>query len=112
MSKESIVNSKIAALTLTFLAGFWLTAANAEDTADFYRGKTIKLIVGSGVGAGYDHFARATIRYLRLPGDPQIVVQNMPGASGITAANYLANIAPKDGTVIGLINRYVVVQTV
>jgi tripartite-type tricarboxylate transporter receptor subunit TctC len=106
------VNGKTGAIALTLLAGLGLTVAKADNAADFYRGKTVKLIVGSGVGAGYDNFARATIRYLQLPGNPQIVVQNMPGASGLTAANYLANIAPKDGTVIGLINRYTVVQTV
>jgi tripartite-type tricarboxylate transporter receptor subunit TctC len=109
---ESPVNSKRTRLALTVLAAFFATSANADDAADFYRGKTIKLIVGSGVGAGYDHFARATIRYLRLPGDPQIVVQNMPGASGLIAVNYLFNIAPKDGTVIGLVNRYTVVQSI
>lgn len=87
-------------------------AANAEDLADFYRGKTVKLIVGSGVGAGYDNFARATVRYLKLPGNPTIVVQNMPGAGGLIAANYLYNIAEKDGTILGLINRYTVVQAV
>lgn len=106
------MKSKIAALALVLSAGFWLTAASAENAADFYRGKTVKLIVGSGVGAGYDNFARATVRYLRLPGDPQIVVQNMPGASGLIAANYLSNIAPKDGTTIGLVNRYVIVQPI
>lgn len=98
----------LAALAASSLTG----VANADEAADFYRGKTVKLIVGSGVGAGYDNFARATVRYLRLPGDPQIVVQNMPGASGLIAANYLFNIAPKDGTVIGLVNRYTVVQSV
>jgi len=107
------VIGKIEKCALAACIAFFLSGnAKAEDPADFYRGKTVKLIVGSGVGAGYDHFARATLRYLRLPGDPLIVVQNMPGASGITAANYLANIAPKDGTVIGLVNRYTVVQTV
>src|SRR5690349_10827193 len=104
------VHSRIAALVGVLLMGIGLSSARAEDPAEFFRGKTIKLIVGSGIGAGYDHFARATVRYLKLPGNPSIVVQNMPGASGLIAANYLANIAPKDGSVIGLINRYVVVQ--
>lgn len=87
-----------------------LRTSHAEAVADFYRGKTVKLVVGSGVGAGYDQFARATIRYLKLPGNPTIIVQNMPGARGIIAANYIYGIAPKDGTVIGMINRYTVVQ--
>lgn len=85
-------------------------ASQAESTADFYRGKTVKMVVGSGVGAGYDHFARATIRHLKIPGKPTLIVQNMPGARGIIAANYIYDIAPKDGTIIGMINRYTVVQ--
>jgi tripartite-type tricarboxylate transporter receptor subunit TctC len=106
------VHSRIAALVGVLSIGLWFSSARGEDPAEFFRGKTIKLIVGSGIGAGYDHFARATVRYLKLPGNPSIVVQNMPGASGLIAANYLANIAPKDGSVIGLINRYVVVQAI
>ncbi|MDH3241698.1 MAG: tripartite tricarboxylate transporter substrate-binding protein [Alphaproteobacteria bacterium] len=84
--------------------------SHAADVADFYRGKTIKMVVGSGVGAGYDHFARATIRHLDIPGKPTLIVQNMPGARGIIAANYIYGIAPKDGTIIGMVNRYTVVQ--
>ncbi|HET7681514.1 MAG TPA: tripartite tricarboxylate transporter substrate-binding protein [Xanthobacteraceae bacterium] len=100
------------ALTLAVGIVVGTARAEADDVADFYNGKTVKLVVGSGVGAGYDNFARATVRYLRLPGNPQIVVQNMPGASGLIAANHLFNVAPKDGTVIGLINRYTVVQAI
>ncbi len=87
-------------------------AARAESPEEFYRGKTIKMVVGSGVGAGYDHFARATIRYLKLPGKPTLIVQNMPGARGIIAANYIYGIAPKDGSILGMVNRYTVVQAV
>lgn len=78
----------------------------------FYSGKNVTFLVGSGVGAGYDSFARATARHLKLPGNPTIIVQNMPGAGGLIEANYLYNISAKDGTVIGLVNRYTVVQAI
>jgi tripartite-type tricarboxylate transporter receptor subunit TctC len=102
---------KTIALALVAVFGLALTA-RADSVADFYRSKTVKILVGSGVGAGYDHFARATVRFLKLPGNPTIIVQNMPGAGGLIAANYLYKIAPKDGSIIGLINRYTVVQAI
>lgn len=77
--------------------------ARAQAAAD-YAGKQITLIVGAGAGGGYDAYARLFARYLSeyLPGHPPIVVQNMPGAGGLRAANYLYNVAPRDGTAIGI----------
>src|SRR5262245_54933355 len=74
---------------------------------EFCRGKTIRVVVGSEVGGGYDLYARSFASHLRrhIAGDPTIVVQNMPGGGGLQAANWLFNIAPKDGLVIGLIQR-------
>jgi tripartite-type tricarboxylate transporter receptor subunit TctC len=65
--------------------------------------RQIELIVGSGAGGGYDLYGRLLARHMGeyLPGHPAIVVQNMPGAGGLRAANYLYNVAPKDGTVLG-----------
>jgi len=79
-------------------------SAGAED---FYRGKTLRVIVGSDVGGGYDLYARSFATYLRrhIPGEPTIVVQNMPGAGGLQATNWLFNVAPKDGLFIGLSQR-------
>jgi tripartite-type tricarboxylate transporter receptor subunit TctC len=79
-------------------------AAAAED---FYRGKSLRLIVPSDVGGGYDSYGRAFAPYLRkhIPGEPTIVVQNMPGGGGLAAANWLFNVAPKDGLTIGLVQR-------
>ena len=76
-------------------------AAHAADD-DFYKGKQIRLLISSGPGGVYDTFGRLIARFLpaHLPGHPTIVVQNMPGASGLKAANYLYNNAPRDGTVI------------
>jgi tripartite-type tricarboxylate transporter receptor subunit TctC len=86
-----------------------LVAVLAEPAAaeDFYRGKTLRLIVPSDVGGGYDLYARSFATYVRrhIPGEPQIVVQNMPGGGGLQAANWLFNIAPKDGLAIGMIQR-------
>ena len=80
-----------------------LAAASAAAAVELYAGKQIKLVVGSGPGGGYDIYARLLARHLPryLPGNPTIVVQNMPGAGSLRAANYLYNVAPKDGTVIG-----------
>jgi tripartite-type tricarboxylate transporter receptor subunit TctC len=82
-------------------------AAEAQSVADFYKGKTITILVGSDVGGGYDLTARTLARHLprHIPGNPSVVVQNKPGASSILAANYVYEIAPKDGTVIAAVQR-------
>ena len=76
-------------------------AARADEVSDFYRGKTITLVVGYSTGGGYDIYARAIARHMgeHIPGAPKMVVQNMPGAGSIASANYLYNVAAKDGTV-------------
>jgi tripartite-type tricarboxylate transporter receptor subunit TctC len=89
----------ITALTLGF-AG----PATAQDrVAQFYQGKTVRMIVGVAVGSGYDINARALARHLseHIPGKPTIIVQNQPGAGSITMTNQLYNTGPFDGTVIG-----------
>jgi len=77
---------------------------------DFYHGKTIRLIVGASAAGGYSLQARTVARYMpkHIPGNPNIVVMNMPAGTGIAAINHLYNIADKDGTVLGLFNRYTV----
>jgi tripartite-type tricarboxylate transporter receptor subunit TctC len=76
--------------------------AAANPVADFYKGKTVSLVVGHEAGSGYDVYARVVARHLsrHIPGAPNIIVQNMVGASGMVAANWLYNIAPKDGTAV------------
>jgi tripartite-type tricarboxylate transporter receptor subunit TctC len=83
------------------------TPTQAEPVADFYAGKTITLVVGGSVGGGYDTLARAIARSLskQAPGNPTVVVRNMPGAGGIITTNYLYNTAEKDGTVLGLVEN-------
>ncbi len=87
------------AIMIAIVASAKATQA-AED--DFYKGKQIRLVISSGPAGVYDTFARLIARFLpaHLPGRPTIVVQNMPGASGLRATNYLYNNAPRDGTVI------------
>ena len=82
-------------------------AAMADSVRDFYAGKQITIIVGAGAGGGYDLQARLTARHLgkHIPGNPSLIVQNMPGAGSLQAANYLANSAPADGTTIALLQR-------
>jgi len=81
-----------------------LTGAAAVAQPDF-KGRTISLYVAFASGGGYDQYARFFARHFgrHVPGEPKIIVSNMPGANGIVAANYLYNIAPKDGTALGLL---------
>jgi tripartite-type tricarboxylate transporter receptor subunit TctC len=80
------------------------SSADADAVADFYHGKTIRLIVGSAAGGGYDIVGRlvATRLGAHIPGNPAVVVENMAGAGGLVMANTLYNSAPRDGTAIGL----------
>jgi tripartite-type tricarboxylate transporter receptor subunit TctC len=75
----------------------------AQPVADFYRGKTLRMLIGYGPGGGYDIYGRLVAEFLprHLPGNPMIVTQNMPGAGSFVAAKYLYDVAPKDGTVFG-----------
>jgi tripartite-type tricarboxylate transporter receptor subunit TctC len=84
------------------LAALFASAAAADEVADFYKSKTVSVVVGHEVGTGFDIYGRTLARHLgrHIPGHPAVVVQNMNGASGLVAANWLYNIAPKDGTVI------------
>jgi tripartite-type tricarboxylate transporter receptor subunit TctC len=83
--------------------------ATADPVEDFYKGKQINWILSAGAGGGYSSYAHVFAPYLsaHLPGKPNIVVQNMPGAGGIRAMQYLSSVAPKDGTTIGLVHSSV-----
>jgi tripartite-type tricarboxylate transporter receptor subunit TctC len=100
-----------AALTMTWVAtgAVFAPSARADAVSDFYKGKELRLVISTTVGTGYDAYARAVGRHLarHLPGNPSIVPQNMPGAGGLAAANHLYAVAPKDGTVIGMIQNTV-----
>jgi tripartite-type tricarboxylate transporter receptor subunit TctC len=89
------------------LAGAVFLFAAPAWAEDFYKGKQINMIVASGVGGGYDVYARAFARHAskHIPGNPVFVARNMPGAGGLHAANALANTAPKDGTTIAALTN-------
>ncbi len=89
-------------VTVAALCCLAAASARADSVEDFYRGHSVTLIVSSGVGGGYDTYSRVLARHLgrHIPGQPRIVVSNMPGAGSLTAVNYIYNVAPKDGTVI------------
>lgn len=98
----------IARPALAFLlAASGSSYAAAESLEEFYKGKTVSLVVSSATGGGYDTLARLVSRHLpnHIPGNPQVVVRNMPGAGGITATNHLYNLAARDGTVIGAVQN-------
>jgi tripartite-type tricarboxylate transporter receptor subunit TctC len=86
--------------------------ARAEPVDEFFAGKQIKFVIGSAGGGGYDAYSRLIIPYLsrHLPGHPLFVIQEMPGAAGMVAANYLYNIARHDGSEIGMVGRGVGIQ--
>ena len=95
-----------AALLLATLGGFSLPAS-ADSVADFYKGKRISMFVGSEAGGGYDAYARLVTRHLGkfIPGNPEFIVQNMPGGGGLRVTNNLYNVAAKDGTAMGTVQR-------
>ena len=101
------INVTTAALASLLAGASFSGAAHAQDAASFYAGKNIGVIVGFGPGGGYDLYARLLARYYgaHIPGKPNVIVQNMPGAGGVNAANFVYNTAAKDGTVIAGVNQ-------
>src|SRR5215813_2740808 len=80
-----------------------VSPSHADPIADFYRGKTLRMLIGYGPGGGYDIYGRLVAEFLprHLPGHPTIIPQNMPGAGSFVAAKFMYDVAPKDGTVFG-----------
>ena len=99
-----------AAVTASFLLA---APAAAQDAATFYKGKTVRLVVGFTPGGGYDVYARALGRHFgrHIPGNPTVVVQNMPGAASLKSVQYLNAGAPADGTVITTFNPGLITQS-
>jgi tripartite-type tricarboxylate transporter receptor subunit TctC len=96
----------LSGLSFASLAGVDVLAQPAEP---FYKGKQINLVIGADVAGGYDTYGRLFARLMpkHIPGSPNIVVQIMPGAGGVIAANFLYNIAPKDGLTLGSVQRQI-----
>jgi tripartite-type tricarboxylate transporter receptor subunit TctC len=82
-------------------------AGHAQPVEEFYRGKTVRFVVGSNTGGSYDTYSRLLAQFMgrHIPGNPTLIVENLPGASGTKSAQYIGEIAPKDGTVIGMFNQ-------
>ena len=97
----------IRGLAAAMLAIVPASAGLAQSPADFYRGKTVEIVIGYSVGGGYDIYARLIARHLgkHIPGNPKVVPKNMEGAGGMRMANWLYGAAPRDGTVIGATSR-------
>lgn len=98
LSKYPLISFSMLAIACAFSS-----PSKAQDAETFYNDRSVNLIIGSGPGGGYDTYARVVARHLgnHIPGRPKIVVQNMPGAGSLNMTNHVANVAPKDGSVIG-----------
>lgn len=96
------VRNMIAALAIGAIAG--PTAAMSQEPAVSYKGKTVEIIVGFAAGGGYDAYGRALSQVLgkHLPGDPNVVVRNMPGAGSLVLVNHIASVAPKNGQTLAI----------
>lgn len=108
MKRDSWYSRRTASATVVAAAMLVCArAAFAQTAQSFYTGRQITLLCGAAVGGGYDAHARLLARHLGrfIPGNPTIVVQNLPAAGSLVAANQIYNTAPKDGTVISLIQR-------
>src|SRR5215207_4940241 len=96
----------ILMLTATLSAAA-IAPACADPVADFYAGKQIRFIIRSGVGGSYDQYSRLLARHIgkHIPGNPTLLPVNMPGGGGIRSANYVAKIAPQDGTILTMVSQ-------
>jgi tripartite-type tricarboxylate transporter receptor subunit TctC len=92
-------------LWLSLIALAWPCSARADAIEDFYRGKTLNLMIGSGAGGGVDQVSRAVARHLgkHVPGNPTVVPRNMGGAGGLQVLNHIQSVAPKEGSTIGIV---------
>jgi tripartite-type tricarboxylate transporter receptor subunit TctC len=110
MGKGLLASLAACALLTGTIAGGG--AADAQSVEQFYKGKQIKFMLGSAGGGGYDAYTRTIVRYMgkHIPGNPTFLVQNMPGAGGLVAANYIYNVAAKDGTEIGMTGRAAAIE--
>jgi tripartite-type tricarboxylate transporter receptor subunit TctC len=99
------LSNSLATAGITLLAASCLQApgAHAQPAAEFYKGRTITILIGGGVGGGYDVYTRTFARYVtkHIPGNPTFIAKNLPAASGLVAANTLYTTAERDGSVVG-----------
>jgi tripartite-type tricarboxylate transporter receptor subunit TctC len=113
----SLLRRLFGAIALIFAGALILAGAlpaSAQSVADFYRGKTLHILIGYGEGGGYDIYGRLFAEFMpkHLPGSPTIIPQNMPGAGSFKAVNYLYDVAPKDGTYFGSVAQTLAIDAV
>jgi tripartite-type tricarboxylate transporter receptor subunit TctC len=103
---------RLLCAALIGVMALWSAGARADAVENFYKGRTISVYIASGPGGGYDAYGRLLGQYIvqHLPGHPQVVPENMPGAGGRTVANFLYNKAPKDGTAIGILQAPIIMD--
>jgi tripartite-type tricarboxylate transporter receptor subunit TctC len=112
--QETDVKHAIAGLGALASAALAFSPAAAQSPAEFYKGKTVQFGVGYAPSGGFDAYTRAAARFIGkyIPGNPTVIVQNMPGASSLTYVRYLQTKAPKDGTQFGMFNRGLIPKSV
>lgn len=103
--------TRIAGLALVF--GVAAVSAQADEVSDFYKGKTFQFVVGYPPSGGYDAYSRLLVNFYgkHIPGQPTVILQNMPGASSLKSAQYMSSVAPKDGLTVGMFNRGLMPQS-
>ncbi len=104
-----MTNPVASAAALALAAVCFSPSPLRADVSEFYKGRTVNVLIGFSAGGGFDTYGRLLTRHLgrHIPGQPTVVAQNMPGAGSLNTANYLYRVAPKDGTVIGTFGRTV-----
>ena len=112
MKRDQNRQLRNAAVGIGIVAMLMARPAHADAVEDFYKGKTISVVIGYSVGGGYDLYARHLARHMGkyIPGRPTLVPQNMTGAGSLRAASYIYSAAPKDGTVFGTFARAMAIQ--
>jgi tripartite-type tricarboxylate transporter receptor subunit TctC len=102
-----MINNRMVGLLAAFAALLAAPQLRAQSVADFYRGKTLHMVIGYGPAGGYDLYGRIAAEFLgrHIPGNPTILPQNMPGNSSLRAVEYLLEVAPKDGTYLGSVQQ-------
>jgi tripartite-type tricarboxylate transporter receptor subunit TctC len=106
--RRTLGRAKIVSATVLALGA----SAHAQSVEEFYRGRTVTILVGFTAGGGYDLYARLLGRHMgrHIPGNPVVIVQNMPGAGSLKATQYVYGVAPKDGTVLATVSRGMVTE--
>jgi tripartite-type tricarboxylate transporter receptor subunit TctC len=109
----SVLRNAMAVMALAVTSALTVTPSAAQSVADFYRGKTIHMVIGYGAGGGYDLYGRIAAEFLgkHIPGNPTVVPQNMPGGGSFRAAQYLHSVAAKDGTYLGSVSQTLALDT-